>query len=70
MIKFWMIKLVSKGRSNFVVPNSVFVCSNYSLDGRPINLHSGPALFLTISSNTVPTTPKKRNPPRKVSLWI
>ena len=58
------VKQSSKGRSNVVVPNNVFVCSDHFLYSKTTILNPVPTLFLTISGNTIPI-PKKRNPPRK-----
>ena len=54
------IAQVSKERKDFQPPKKFFVCSNHFVDGKPSKEHPDPTLFLTISTNTAPTTKKKR----------
>ena len=59
--KTWEQQIL-KGRKD--LHNNCFVCSNHFLDGRPTKSNPSPSLFLTVSTNTVPT-PKPRKSPRK-----
>ena len=61
--KAW-IHAVSKGREAFDPPKNFKVCSNHFIDGKPTQSNPGPILFLTISTNTLPTPSKKRPPPK------
>ena len=61
--KAW-IHAVSKGREAFDPPKNFKVCSNHFIDGKPIQSNPDPTLFLTISTNTLPTPYKKRPPPK------
>ena len=61
--KAW-IHAVSKGRAAFDPPKNFKVCSNHFIDGKPTHSNPDPTLFLTISTNTLPTPNKKRPPPK------
>ena len=65
--KAW-IHTVSKGREAFDPPKNFKVCSNHFIDGKKANRSNpDPTLFLTISTNTLPT-PNKKRPPHKPRL--
>ena len=56
--KAW-IYAVSKGIEAFDPPKNFKVCSNHFIDGKPTQYNPDPTLFLTISTNTLPTQNKK-----------
>ena len=58
------IYAVSKGREALDPPKNFKVCSNHFIDGKPTQSNPDLTLFLTISTNTLPTPNKKRPPPK------
>ena len=67
--KAW-IHVVSKSREAFNHPKNMKVCSNYFIDGKPTQSNPDPTLFLTISTNALPTPNKKRPPPKPILLNV
>ena len=67
--KTW-IHVVSKAREAFDHPKNLKVCSNHFIDGKPTQSNPDPTLFLTISTNTLPTPNKERPPPKPRLLNI
>ena len=56
--KIW-IKLVGKGRKDFLPGNWNYACSNHFLDAKPTSANPNPTLFLTVSDQ-LQSSPKKR----------
>ena len=67
--KTW-IHVISKAREAFDHPKNLKVCSNHFIDGKPTQSNPDPTLFLTISTNTLPTPNKERPPPKPRLLNI
>ena len=63
----WVNQIV-KGREDLSsekdLPKECYVCSIHFIDGKPTKENPTPTLFLTVSTNTLPT-PKKRKKPMK-----
>ena len=69
--KTW-VQQILKGRKDLKsekdIPNNCFVCFNHFLDGRPTKSNSSPSLFLTVSTNTVPTPEPRKSPHKQKAL--
>ena len=46
------------------------MCSNHFIDGKPTQSNPDPTLFLTISTNALPTPSKKIPPPKPILLIV
>ena len=69
-IKAAWIHQILKGRKDLKsaqdIPKNCHVCSIHFIDGKPTKGNPTPTLFLTVSTNTLPT-PVARKAPRKRS---